>query len=180
MSKTPPRILFVDDEENVLSALRRSLRKEGYELFFAASAEQGFEILAKNPIDLVLSDHLMPHMTGLEFLKLVRNRYPHTLRLMLTGHADMQTAVEAINGGEIYRFLAKPWNDGELKLVLQVAVERLELERENRRLLALVRTQHRLLLTVEKEHPGISALVRDSTGAIVIDPNDIPLTNLAS
>src|SRR5690349_8927459 len=124
----PRKILIVDDEENVCNALRRSLRKEGYELFFANEPAKGLELLKTTPVDLVLSDHLMPNMTGLEFLKLVRDRYPNCMRMMLTGHADMQTAIAAINQGEIYRFLTKPWDDTELKVTLYLAFEQLDLE----------------------------------------------------
>ena len=111
----PKRILIVDDEENVCHALRRSLRKEGYELFFGHEPAEGLEVLKKQPVDMVISDHLMPNMTGLEFLKLVRDRYPDVMRLILTGHADMQTAIDAINQGAIYRFLTKPWDDTDLE-----------------------------------------------------------------
>jgi len=169
MTSPSRRILIVDDEENVLSALRRSLRKEGYELFFASQPSEGLALLQKQPVDLVLSDHLMPNMTGLDFLKLVRNRYPDTLRMMLTGHADMQTAIDAINHGEIYRFLTKPWDDTELKVVFYLAFEQLDLQRENRRLLTMVRRQADLIKSIEKEYPGIGHLVRDADGAIVLD-----------
>jgi DNA-binding NtrC family response regulator len=111
----------------------------------------------------------MPNMTGLDFLKLVRTRHPDTVRMMLTGHADMQTAIDAINHGEIYRFLTKPWDDTELKVTLFLAFEQLDLERENRRLLAMVRRQHNVIKSLEKDHPGIGNLARDASGAIVID-----------
>lgn len=169
MTVPPRRILIVDDEENVLKALRRSLRKEGYELFSANSAAEGIELLQRQPVDLVMSDHLMPDMTGLELLKVVRNRWPDGVRIMLTGHADMQTAIEAINHGEIYRFLTKPWDDAELKVTLHLAFEQLELQRENRRLLATVRRQHDVIKALEREHPGIGNLVRDADGAILIE-----------
>jgi DNA-binding NtrC family response regulator len=165
----PRKILIVDDEENVCNALRRSLRKEGYELQFANEPAQALEILKTNRFDLVLSDHLMPNMTGLEFLKLVRDRYPDSMRMMLTGHADMQTAIDAINHGEIYRFLTKPWDDTELKVTLYLAFEQLDLERENRRLLATVRRQNDLLKSLEREYPGIGEIVRDADGAILLD-----------
>ncbi len=165
----PRKILIVDDEENVCNALRRSLRKEGYELQFANEPAQALEILKTNRFDLVLSDHLMPNMTGLEFLKLVRDRYPDSMRMMLTGHADMQTAIDAINHGEIYRFLTKPWDDTELKVTLYLAFEQLDLERENRRLLATVRRQNDLLKSLERDYPGIGEIVRDADGAIVLD-----------
>src|ERR1700722_8470522 len=113
---TPARhILIVDDEENVRNALRRSLRKEGYQLHFASGPAEALIVLAELPIDLVMSDHMMPEMSGMEVLSLVRDRCPHVMRLMLTGHADMETAIRAINHGEIYRFLTKPWDDAELK-----------------------------------------------------------------
>ena len=163
------RILIVDDEENVCHALRRSLRKEGYELFFGHEPAQGLELLKKQPVDMVISDHLMPNMTGLEFLKLVRDRYPDAMRLMLTGHADMQTAIDAINQGNIYRFLTKPWDDTELKVTLFLAFEQLDLERENRSLLAMVRRQFDLIKRMEVEHPGIGHVVRDEDGAILLE-----------
>jgi len=104
-----------------------------------------------------------------EFLKLVRNRYSDVMRIMLTGHADMQTAIDAINQGNIYRFLTKPWDDTELKVTLFLAFEQLDLERENRRLLAMVRRQYDLLKSLEAENPGISHVVRDSEGFILLD-----------
>jgi two-component system, probable response regulator PhcQ len=163
------RLLIVDDEENVINALRRSLRREGYHIQFATRPADALALLKESPVDLVLSDHLMPEMTGLEFLKLVRDRHPDSVRLMLTGHADMQTAIDAINHGEIYRFLTKPWDDTEIKVTLHLALEQLDLERENRRLLSTVRRQQGLLERIEREHPTLRTLVRDATGAIVID-----------
>jgi two-component system probable response regulator PhcQ len=169
MSEPTRRILIVDDEENILKALQRSLRREGYQLFFANGPRQGLEMLQTQPVDLVMSDHMMPEMTGLDLLKIVRDRHPDAMRLMLTGHADMQTAIDAINHGEIYRFLTKPWDDVELKVTLHLAFEQLDLQRENRRLMAMVRRQQHLLSVMEQEHPGIGALVRDERGAILID-----------
>jgi DNA-binding NtrC family response regulator len=167
------KILIVDDEENVRNALRRSLRKEGYELFFAAEPAEALELLSSQSVDLVLSDHLMPNMTGLELLEKVYIRYPETIRILLTGHVDMQTAIDAINHGEIYRFLTKPWDDIDLKVTLHLAFEQLDLERENRRLLAVVRHHQRLLERIEKEHPGIGSVTRDATGAILLDAEDL-------
>lgn len=172
--KPPPRrILIVDDEENVCSALRRSLRKEGYELFFGHEPAEGLVVLKDQPIDIVISDHMMPNMTGLEFLEIVRDRHPNAMRMMLTGHADMQTAIDAINRGSIYRFLTKPWDDVELKVVLYPAFEQLELERENRRLLAMVRCQYGVLKSLELEHPGVAQVVRDAEGSFSLDDDEL-------
>jgi DNA-binding NtrC family response regulator len=169
MGEVMRRVLIVDDEENVCNALRRSLRKEGYELHFGHEPKEGLELLKLHKFDMVISDHLMPNMTGLEFLKLVRDRYPDTMRMMLTGHADMQTAIDAINQGQIYRFLSKPWDDTELKVTLYLAFEQLDLERENRKLLAMVRRQYDVIKTLEKEYPGIGEVVRDAEGYILLD-----------
>lgn len=165
----PRRILVVDDEANVLSALRRALRRDGYEVFVADSGAAGLEELKRSsPIDMIISDHLMPDQTGLEFLKLARDRHPDAVRIMLTGHADMQTAIDAINQGEIYRFLTKPWDDATLKVTIWLAFEHQQAERENRRLLALVRRQERLLASLEKRHPHLKSIIRDESGAILL------------
>jgi two-component system probable response regulator PhcQ len=169
MADVKRRVLIVDDEENVCNALRRSLRKEGYELHVGHEPKEGLELLKQMPFDMVISDHLMPNMTGLEFLKLVRDRYPDTVRVMLTGHADMQTAIDAINQGQIYRFLSKPWDDTELKVTMYLAFEQLDLERENRKLLTVVRRQYDLIKALEKEYPGIGEVVRDAEGYILLD-----------
>lgn len=170
---TARKILVVDDEQNVLNALRRTLRREGYEVYACTHPQEALELLPQLNVDLVLSDHLMPNMTGLEFLKRVRTRFPDSMRIMLTGHADMQTAIDAINQGEIYRFLTKPWDDAELKVTLHLAFEQLDLQRENRRLLALLRQQGEVIARLELAHPGIATIVRDETGAILLDETSL-------
>ena len=168
MNKNNQRsILLVDDEENICRSLRRTLKQEGYNVTIASEPAEALEMLKHSPVDMVISDHLMPNMTGLELLKVVRNRHPDCVRIMLTGHADMQTAINAINQGEIYRFLTKPWDNTELKVTIHLAFEELDLERENRRILAAARRQYDLLQVLE--HPGIARVVRDSSGAIVIE-----------
>jgi DNA-binding NtrC family response regulator len=143
-------ILVVDDEQRVLDGLIRSLRWSKYTVLSATSPEAALELLRDHPVDLIISDHLMPGMSGLEFLKLVRDRFPDTVRVMLTGHADMETAVKAINEGEIYRFLSKPCSHAELQVTVHLALEQLELSRENRRLLAVIRTRPELVAQLEE------------------------------
>lgn len=143
-------VLFVDDDENVREGLRLSLRTADYDLRFAGGAEDALEQLRREPIDIVVSDHAMPGVTGLEFLKLVQLRHPETVRIMLTGHADLSVAIDAINHGEIYRFLTKPCDPVELRVTLHLARERLELERENRRMLTLIRTSPELVAQLER------------------------------
>ena len=170
MTQTKSRIvLAVDDEENILRALKRSLTREGFEVVTFLRPAEALQKLNELKPDVVLSDHLMPDMTGLEFLKAVRNRAPDTCRIMLTGHAEMQTAIDAINQGEIYRFLLKPWDDAELAVTLTLGLERLDLECENRRLAALVRMQQLRLGQLEREHPALFRVDRDERGTILID-----------
>jgi DNA-binding NtrC family response regulator len=143
-------ILVVDDDDNARHGLGLALRSGGYRVSFAASAESALEFLRVEPVDVVISDHCMPGMSGLEFLKLVRDRHPDTVRIMLTGHADMDMAIKAINQGEIYRFLTKPCDRVELQVTLHLACEKLQLERENRRLLAVIRATPELSSRVEQ------------------------------
>ncbi len=168
-----PYILIVDDEASVRSALRRTLRKEGYRLGFAESGMQALEMLREDVPDLIVSDHLMPQMTGLEFLKRCRLLYPDTGRIVLTGQAEMETVIGAINDGEVFRFLRKPWDDDEVKLTLHLALQQVRLERENRRLLKLLEKQAEQIRTLESSHPGISTIKRDTSGAILIDDADL-------
>lgn len=120
-------ILLVDDEENILNALNRTLRKEGYRILTATSGRTGVSIVEKERIALVLSDHRMPEMDGVEFLSEVKKRSPDTVRMMLTGYADMQAVLAAINRGEVYRFTTKPWNDEELRLILRDGIRQYEM-----------------------------------------------------
>jgi CheY-like chemotaxis protein len=122
-SDRPGRILFVDDEVNVLNALRRLFHSEHYVTYFASSGAEGLEILHQNAVDLIISDMCMPEMNGAEFLAQVVMQWPETTRILLTGYADMQSTIEAINKGRIYHYCNKPWNDEELKLLVRNVLE---------------------------------------------------------
>jgi DNA-binding NtrC family response regulator len=147
----PVTVLIVDDDESARVGLGHALRGSGYRLLFADGPRAGLECMAAESVDVVISDHLMPGTTGLEFLSTVRDRYPDAVRIMLTGHADGETAIRAINQGEIYRFLHKPCDRTELRVTLHLACEKLALERENRRLLALIRTSPELQRRLDEE-----------------------------
>ncbi len=166
-------LLIVDDEENVRKALVRALRADGYEIRQAGSGKEALDLLAQDPADLVISDHMMPAMTGLELMRKVRQDWPDTLRIILTGYADLEMAISAINEGEIYRFLTKPWDQTELQIAVRLGFDRLLLERENRRLLATVKRQSDFIRALEAENPGISTVNRDSAGAVVIDDEEL-------
>lgn len=144
MSDLPPAatLLFVDDETSILSALRRLFRPQGYRILVAEGGAAGLEVLEKEAVNLVISDMRMPEMDGATFLREVRHRWPQTMRLLLTGYADVTSTVAAINEGEIYRYIAKPWNDDEIVKTVREALERQQLEAENRRLTALTQAQN--------------------------------------
>jgi EAL domain-containing protein (putative c-di-GMP-specific phosphodiesterase class I)/CheY-like chemotaxis protein len=127
-------LLLVDDEENVLASLKRLLRRDGYRILTASSGAEGLEILACNTVDVIVSDHRMPHMTGVEFLRRASRIHPGAVRLMLSGYAELQAVTGAINDGAVYKFLTKPWDEGQLRASIDEAFRRVELDQENRQL----------------------------------------------
>lgn len=141
-SETPLTILFVDDEANILSSLKRLFRPSGYRIFTAEGGAQGLEILARESVDLVVSDMRMPEMNGAQFLEKVREQWPETVRILLTGYAEIGATIDAINKGQIYRYVSKPWEDNDIMLTVRQALQQKMLEREKIRLEALTHKQN--------------------------------------
>ncbi|MGZ8182046.1 MAG: HD domain-containing phosphohydrolase [Methylobacter sp.] len=141
----PSAILFVDDEANVLKALRRLFHNEAYDIYFASSGAEGLEVLRQHAVDLIISDMRMPEMNGAEFLTQVFMQWPETIRILLTGYADMQSTIDAVNKGRIYNYCNKPWNDEELKLLVRNALEQKRLREERDRLSGIVLQQNKEL-----------------------------------
>jgi diguanylate cyclase (GGDEF)-like protein/PAS domain S-box-containing protein len=135
-------LLFVDDDPNVLKALRRLFRHENYMVYLAAGGAEGLEILRQHAVDLIISDMRMPEMSGAEFLAHVLEQWPETVRILLTGYADLQSTIDAINKGRIFSYCNKPWNDEELKLLVRNALEQKHLREERYRLSAVIRQQN--------------------------------------
>jgi CheY-like chemotaxis protein len=108
-------LLLVDDEPNILNAIKRLLRREGYRILCAESAAQGLDLLATHRVHVVISDQRMPVMTGTEFLSRVKDLYPDTVRLVLSGYSELESLTDAINKGAIYRYISKPWEDDKFK-----------------------------------------------------------------
>src|SRR5574343_90613 len=135
-------VLLVDDEPAILSALRRLLRQDGYHILTAESGREGLELLSEYPVDLVISEMRMPEMNGAQFLEKDPHDYPDTVRILITGYAEIGATIDAINRGEIYRYIAKPWDDQELRLTLRKALEHHRLAQENQRLLVLTQQQN--------------------------------------
>lgn len=162
------RILLIDDEPNILAAIRRVLVDEPYEILAAESAEKALEILAETSCKVVISDERMPGMGGAELLCRINEMYPETVRILLTGHASIDAAMKAVNSGEIYRFFTKPWNDLDLRMAIRSALEKYDLEAENRQLLSLVRKQANELKSIEERYPGITQVEKDKDGSIYL------------
>ena len=135
-------ILFVDDEENVLRSLKRLFIDEEYEIHTALSGEAGLEILRDREIAVVVSDQRMPRMSGAEFLERSRLVSPESVRIVLTGHADIEAAIAAINKGGTYQYITKPWDNEEMKSSVFRAAERYRLGRENKRLAGIIQAQN--------------------------------------
>lgn len=123
-------LLLVDDEENVLMSLKRILRLEDYSVLTAPSAEQALEIMAQHPVNVVLSDQRMPGMSGVEFMRRVKIMYPEVVRMILSGYTEVDTMTEAINEGEIFQFITKPWENEALLMQIAAAFERYEIQRQ--------------------------------------------------
>lgn len=134
------RILLVDDEESIRKALRRTLKREGYDVLMAGDAREGLQVLQQQQaIDLVISDNHMPDMLGVDFLTLVRDRHPEVIRILLTANADTDTAIRAINEGQIFRFLTKPWDDDALVALVAAGMAQVDNAREHRRIVSSAR-----------------------------------------
>lgn len=146
VAETPPVVLFVDDEANILSALKRLFRPQGYVIYIADSGAAALAMLEKEHVDLIVSDMRMPEMNGAQLLEQVRNRWPDTVRILLTGYSEMSATVDAINKGGIYRYIAKPWEENDLTMTVRNALDGKRLEHEKQRLETLTQKQNEELV----------------------------------
>ena len=119
-------VLFVDDEANIISSIKRTLRREGYQVLTANSAAEGFSLLAKQQVHIIVSDQRMPEMNGTEFLSRVKTLHPKTIRMVLSGYSELSAVTDAINKGAVYRFMLKPWEDDKLKQEINEALRHWE------------------------------------------------------
>ncbi len=186
---TDPTVLFVDDDEAFLRGVSRAIVRHGYTVVLAGSGEEGLAALQRDDvaIDVVVSDDQMPGMAGAEFLSLVRDRHPDTVRIMLTGRPSMASAIKAINSGEVFRFLEKPCSTDMLALTIELALQVRRLQQASWDLLKQVRGE-RLgddrreseAQDLERETRGITEVRRDSSGAIVVDEPGMDLDALTA
>ncbi|SDZ87774.1 response regulator [Pedobacter hartonius] len=141
-------VLYIDDEVYNLNAFKASFRMK-FNIFTGESAEQGMKILEKENIHVIIADQRMPGMTGIEFLESVIPDYPDPIRILLTGYEDITAVIDAINRGEVYKYIRKPWNDDNLRINIEKAFEIYSLRKENKELiesLLIVNKQLQFLL----------------------------------
>lgn len=160
----PPKILIVDDQPFVLGVLEEILSRGPYDVATAESGDEALKILERDTVDVVISDEVMPGMPGSEFLSIVRKQYPDIVRIILTGHASLESAIRAINEAEIYRLLTKPVASEDLHGAVRDALEHKAKGRSGEQC-------YSLLDRLEEEAPGITNVRRDEDGVVIIDPD---------
>jgi len=160
-------ILIVDDEELVLEFIKRTLADDNYNILTALSGQEGLDKLKNHEVNMIISDYKMPEMNGLEFLEKVKIAYPGILTIMLTIHADIEIAIQAINQAGIYKFILKPWDDTDFKITIKRALESLQVVKERDFLMEKVKTHEAILRDLEKKYPGISKVERDENGFVL-------------
>ena len=142
-------VLYVDDEVNNLNSFKAAFRHD-FQVYTAISAKEGRKILDTTEIGVIITDHRMPVMTDIEFLESIIQAYPDTIRILLTGFADINAVMDAINRGHVYKYLVKPWQNDELKMYILNAMEIYKLRRENKDLSAKLRLAHAEIEALKK------------------------------
>lgn len=167
-------LLIVDDEVNILSSLSRLLRMDNLEVNTAENAYKGLEKLkTMGGADIIISDNCLPDLTGIDFFVKVRQLYPDSIRILITGYPDLDSAIQAINKGQVYRYIPKPWDNEELKLVVKQALDFYDVLRDNRALLNIARQQAEWLAMLKKKYPQVSASELTKDSLYIIDETNV-------
>ncbi len=130
MEKKNINVLYIDDEVDNLNSFRATFRRE-FNITTAESAEEAIKILEKDVIHVILSDQRMPKMTGIEFFEHIQPIFPDPIRILITGYTDINAVIDAINRGQVYKYLSKPWNEDDVKIFVEKAYEVFRLRKEN-------------------------------------------------
>ena len=166
-------VLLVDDEANILAGLKRTLRHEPYTVIVATSGAEALQTMKETCVDVIVADQKMPMMSGTELLAAVRREHPYTMRVILTGHANVEDAIQAINEGEVYRYLTKPADPVELTVTIRQALQQRQLMKGLRRLVRTVGRQSAVIEEIERVNPGITRMRTTPNGTILVE-NDLP------
>ncbi len=159
-----PAVLFVDDEQSVLRSLNRMFRKEDYDVHLAESGDEALKIMEETPIDVVVSDQRMPKMTGIQLLQQVKERWPGAVRIILSGYTEINELLGAINEGEVYRFITKPWDDDAFKALVRNSIEKSRILNGFSRLVEKLRevsADHEIETTTDLDKNKLHAELRD-------------------
>ena len=162
-------ILIVDDEDALRRIMMKILMLDGHHVLSCLNGEEGLFLLAQNNIDIVISDLKMSGMNGLEFLQKVRIDFPHILTILFTGHADLETAMQAINEAGVYKFILKPFDTDDFRITVKRALELRELILERDSLQREVVRQEIVLRELERENPEITKVERNEAGEVIFD-----------
>lgn len=157
-------LLLVDDEEGITASLYRLLRRDGYTILRANGGQDGLDLLAQHEVGVIVSDQRMPGMTGVEFLSKVKEMYPDTVRIVLSGYTELNSVTDAINRGAIYKFLTKPWEDDLLRANIEEAFHRYEMKMENARLSDELQDANEELQSINRE---LERRVEEKTGEVL-------------
>jgi DNA-binding NtrC family response regulator len=144
MSESKISILYVDDEENNLNSFKATFRRD-FDVTVAISGAEAIELMKQKDFELIITDQRMPGMTGVEFLSSIIKDHPDPIRILLTGYADIQAVIDAVNKGQIYQYVSKPWDEQQLRVIISNAFEIFSLRRENKELMkSLLRANEQL------------------------------------
>ncbi len=175
------KVLYLDDEENNLIAFKALFRRE-FDVFTTTSPQEAVAYLNANEVPIILSDQKMPELSGVEFFELTLNDFPNAVRILVTGYADIEAVIDAINRGQVYRYVAKPWNENDLRVCLLNAAERYEMNthssdsdsKSNKWKLAKSRTQdaiHKVKAAVSSWKGSSQPIADDSLNEVVNELN---------
>ncbi|MCG6880628.1 MAG: response regulator, partial [Deltaproteobacteria bacterium] len=167
------RVAFVDDEEIILGTLTRIFEDEPFEVFTFDKPSEAIKAMERDPFCVVVSDQMMPEMDGTMFLAQVRERWPDTVRILMTGYAETDTVIKAINQGSVFRFVSKPWETLELKKIVNDAIEQYRLVSEHRTLVSLTKKQNRELLELNQ---GLEKRVQERTRQLRTNEEELKTT----
>lgn len=157
------KILIIDDEPNILTSLRKILEGDGKEILTAKTAEEGWDILKDHrDTEVIISDNKLPGMSGIEFLIKAKRLYPDSIRILITGYPDLNSAMDAINRAHIWRYILKPIEVEELKVLINQAFDYCRILRENRLLLKVARRQQEWIKSFKEKHPHVSEGMAES------------------
>jgi DNA-binding NtrC family response regulator len=163
-------ILIIDDEPEILGSLSRLLRHPGYNIHSASTAGEALAAAADHDLDLIICDYMLgPEINGVQLMGRILEKRKEALCILITGYADVQVAMEAINSIGLYKFILKPWDNDDLVVTVRRALEQRALIRENQRLLSELKNRESILELLEKDHPGITKIRRDAQGRIDLE-----------